>query len=60
MPEAAVIANLNQYREKRRHTKAEREAAENQVRFGRTREERSGELRDNERAQKEIEGKRLD
>jgi Domain of unknown function (DUF4169) len=52
--------NLNQYRKKRRRAEAERRAADNRVRFGRSKEERSRDLLESERAKKEIEGKRLD
>ena len=55
-----MIINLNQYRKKRRRTEVETQAKENRVRFGRSKEERSTELRDRERAKKEIENKRLD
>ena len=50
-----MIVNLNQYRKKRRRTEAEARASENRIRFGRTKE-----LREHERAAKEIENKRLD
>jgi hypothetical protein len=56
----AMIINLNQYRKKRRRTEAETKAQENRVRFGRSKEERIAELRERERAKKEIENKRLD
>jgi hypothetical protein len=56
----AMIINLNQYRKKRRRTEAETQAKENRVRFGRSKEERIAELRERERAKKEIENKRLD
>jgi hypothetical protein len=56
----AMIINLNQYRKKRRRTDAETRAKENRVRFGRSKEERIAELRERERAKKEIEKKRLD
>jgi len=56
----AMILNLNQYRKKRRRTEAETRAKENRVRFGRSKEERTAELRERERAKKEIENKRLD
>jgi len=56
----AMIVNLNQYRKKRRRTEAETQAKENRVRFGRSKEERTAELRERERAKKEIENKRLD
>jgi hypothetical protein len=55
-----VIVNLNQYRKKRRRAEAEMRAAENRIRFGRPKQERSKELREAERAKNEIEGKRLD
>jgi hypothetical protein len=56
----AMIINLNQFRKKRRRIEAETQAKENRVRFGRTKEERTAELRERERAKKEIENKRLD
>ena len=55
-----MIINLNQYRKKRRRTEAEAHAKENRVRFGRGKEERTAELRESERAKKEIENKRLE
>jgi hypothetical protein len=55
-----MIINLNQYRKKRRRTEVETQAKENRVRFGRSKEERTAELRERERAKKEIENKRLD
>jgi hypothetical protein len=55
-----MIVNLNQYRKKRRRTEAATQAQENRVRFGRTKEERTAELRERERAKQEIENKRLD
>jgi hypothetical protein len=54
------IVNLNQYRKQRRRVEAERSAAENRVRFGRSKQERSKERLDNRRARKEIDDKRLD
>jgi hypothetical protein len=54
------IVNLNQYREQRRRVEAERSSAENRVRFGRGKQERSKERLDNRRARKEIDDKRLD
>ena len=44
-----MIINLNQYRKKRRRTEAETQATENRVRFGRTKEERTAELREREK-----------
>jgi hypothetical protein len=55
-----MIINLNQHRKKRRRAEAETQAKENRVRFGRTKEERAAELRERERAKREIENKRLD
>jgi hypothetical protein len=56
----AMIINLNQYRKKRRRTEGETQAKENRVRFRRSKEERTAELRERERAKREIENKRLD
>ena len=46
--------------EQRRRAEAETQAKENRVRFGRTKEERTAELREREHAKREIENKRLD
>ena len=54
-----MIVNLNQYRKKRRRAEAEHRAAENRVRFGRSKEQRSKNLRENERAKDKLDGKRL-
>ena len=55
-----MIVNLNQYRKKRQRAEADRRAADDQVRFGRSKDERSRNLRESERSQKEMDGKRLD
>jgi hypothetical protein len=57
---AMKIINLNQYRKRRRRFEVERRAAENRVKFGRTKAECNKDLSDGERALKELEGKRLD
>jgi hypothetical protein len=55
-----MIVNLNRYRKKRGRAEAERRAAENRARFGRSKAARMQDLRENARARKEIEDKRLD
>ena len=55
-----MIVNLNQYRKKRRRAEADRRAADNRVRFGRSKVERCRDLRESERTKKEIDGKLLD
>ena len=55
-----MIINLNQYRKKRRRAEAETQAKENRVRFGRSKEVRAADLRERERAKKEIDSKQLD
>jgi len=57
---ATKIVNLNQYRKRRRRSEGERRAAENRVRFGRTKAEHRKDLGDSERVIKDLEGKRLD
>jgi hypothetical protein len=52
--------NLNQYRKQRRRAEAQRRAMENRVSFGRNKAERSKDRCESARAEKEIEGKRLD
>jgi Domain of unknown function (DUF4169) len=55
-----TIANLNQYRKKRRRVEAERRAAENRVRFGLSKKERSRDQQESANANKELDGKRLE
>ena len=55
-----MIVNLNQYRKKRGRAEAERRAAENRIRFGRSRKERRQDMRESERANNELDGKRLE
>ena len=57
---AMKTVNLNQYRKQRRRAEAQRRAMENRVSFGRNKAERSKDRRNSARAEKEIEGKRLD
>ena len=55
-----MVINLNRYRKGRRRAEAQRHAAENRVRFGRGKDERSRDAMANARARKEIEDKRLE
>ena len=56
----AEIVNLNQFRKKRQRSGAERRAAENRRNFGLGKEERQRARRENERAKKDLEDKRLE
>ncbi|HKW52293.1 MAG TPA: DUF4169 family protein [Stellaceae bacterium] len=56
----ADIVNLNQYRKRRDRHDAEKAAAENRVRHGRRKVDRQKERRENEKAVKDIDDKRLD
>jgi hypothetical protein len=56
----ADIVNLNQYRKKRDRQAAAKEAAENRVRYGRTKAERAKGRRESEKATKDLEDKRLE
>lgn len=55
-----MIVNLNKYRKKHRRTENELRAAENRVRFGRTKQARAKDVRERERAAKRIDDKRFD
>jgi hypothetical protein len=55
-----MIVNLNRYRKQHRRTEAEAQATANRIRFGHTKEERNTQAREDERARKEIDNKRLD
>jgi hypothetical protein len=56
----ATIVNLNKHRKKRARVEQEQRAAQNRIRFGRSKQERGKDALENSRAQKEIEDKRLD
>ena len=56
----ADIVNLNQYRKRRDRREAEKGATENRVRHGRSKVDRQKERRENEKAAKDLEDKRLD
>jgi hypothetical protein len=56
----ADIVNLNRYRKRRDRREAVKAAAANRVRHGRAKIDREKERRENEKATKDIEDKRLD
>jgi hypothetical protein len=56
----ATIVNLNKHRKKRSRLEQERRAAENRIRFGRSKQQRGKDALETARAQKEIEDKRLE
>ncbi len=56
----ADIVNFNQFRKRRDRREAEKSAAENRIRHGRTKADRQMERRENEKAAKDLEDKRLD
>ncbi|MCC6468522.1 MAG: DUF4169 family protein [Alphaproteobacteria bacterium] len=53
------VVNLNSFRKRRDRQQADRTAAENRVRFGRTGAEKAAIRREGERDKKDLEGKRL-
>ena len=55
-----MIVNLNKYRKKHERAEEERRAAENWVRFGRSKQARAADRRTREQAQKSLDDKRLD
>jgi hypothetical protein len=56
----AMIVNLNKYRKAKQRSEDERRAAENRVRFGRGKAARATDRRERERAEKSLDGKRID
>jgi hypothetical protein len=56
----AEIVNLNRYRKQRDRKEKAKDAAENRVRHGRRKLERDRDHREQERAAKELDDKRLD
>ena len=57
---AADIVNLNRTRKTRARVEKERQAAENRVRFGRTKSERAKQGADTRRAQRNMDGKKIE
>jgi hypothetical protein len=55
-----MIVNLNKFRKKRERAEDERRAAENRVRFGRSKQARAEDERERQRVEKSLEDKRLD
>jgi hypothetical protein len=56
----ATILSLKQLRKKCERADREQRAAENRVRFGRSKNERSGDQRESAKAEKELAGKQLE
>jgi hypothetical protein len=56
----AMIVNLNKYRKQRERAEAEQRAAENRVRFGRSKAARIAEEGDRRQSEKSLDDKRLD
>lgn len=56
----ADIINLNKYRKARRKAEESSEAAENRVRHGRTKAEKSRGLKDAVRSERELDDKRME
>jgi hypothetical protein len=54
------VINLNKYRKAKKRAEAGRRAAEKRVAFGRTKAERSNAQDERERADRDLENKRLD
>ena len=56
----ADLVNLNRYRKERNRRDAEKTAAENRARHGRSKTERKKERLDSAKAAKDLDNKRLD
>ncbi len=56
----AEIVNLKDFRKNRARAEAEAKAAENRVRFGRTRDERARKAFEDQRAKRDLEGNRIE
>jgi hypothetical protein len=56
----AEIVNLKDFRKNRARAEAEAKAAENRVRFGRTRDERNRKAFEDQRAKRDLEGNRIE
>jgi hypothetical protein len=56
----ASVVNLNRFRKAKKRDEAQRQAAENRVLSGRTKAERQQRAKEQDRAQRELDSKRLD
>ena len=56
----AEIVNLKNFRKSRARAESEAKAAENRVRFGRTRDERDRKAFEEQRARRELEGNKIE
>jgi hypothetical protein len=56
----ATIVNLNKYRKKQGRLEEEMRAAENRIRFGRSKQQRAKDALETARAQKKVDDKRLE
>lgn len=56
----ADIVNLKDFRKNRARAETEAKAAENRVRFGRTRDERNRKSSEEQRAKREFEGNKIE
>jgi hypothetical protein len=54
------IVNLNKFRKAKKRDEAQQRAAENRALFGRSKKDRLAGDEDRKRAQRELDGKRLD
>jgi len=52
------IVNLNRYRKAQARAEREKQAAENRVRFGRPKAETTAQRREQERTQRDLDGKK--
>jgi hypothetical protein len=59
-PTMAEIVNLNQFRKRRARNAAELRAEENRRKFGRTKEEKASVQHERDKADKELDDKRLE
>jgi hypothetical protein len=56
----ADLVNLNRYRKERNRRATAKTAAENRIRYGRSKAERQQERREEEKATKDLDNKRID
>ena len=56
----AAIVNLNRFRKEKQRREAQQRATENRALHGRGKKERSVSVDERQRAQRELDGKRLD
>jgi len=54
------VVNLNQFRKQRSRTTSQKQASENRVKFGRSKDDKTRQIRETDRTSRDLDGKQID